>query len=296
MTLDKDSRIRTVINKTNTIDTTFRFFKMEVLAGDHDFMATVKENGCTFTFDFSSVYWNSRLHSEHERLVELLRRNDVVLDVFAGVGPFAVPAARNKHCTVHANDLNPHSFKYLKENARKNHVSNAVEAYNLDGREFLVSVSQRLVGELVERLTRGKAELGADGMVEVYSHVIMNLPGSAVEFLDVFRGLFTCIPLQHRHIISMPFIHCYCFVKFETPEAKTAEELERAALKAVSQHLSEDVSGSECVVEVVRSVAPNKTMMRVSFRLPQQVAYAEQAARAQGGGAEGKLIALWSVI
>ena len=85
MTLDKDARLRTVVNKTDQIDATFRFFKMEVLAGDHDFITSVKENGCTFTFDFSSVYWNSRLGTEHTRIVDLLRKKDVVLDVFAAV-------------------------------------------------------------------------------------------------------------------------------------------------------------------------------------------------------------------
>ena len=288
MTLDKDSRLRTVVNKTDQIDTTFRFFKMEVLAGDHDFMASVKENGCTFTFDFSSVYWNSRLNTEHTRMVDLLRKKEVVLDVFAGVGPFAIPAAKNKHCTVHANDLNPHSFKYLKENAKKNHVSNAVVAYNLDGREFIVSITKLLVGKLMERLAAGKVELDSAGKADVYSHVIMNLPATAVEFLDAFQGLFSCIPVESRSLIRMPHIHCYCFVKAETPE-----EQEKAALETVAKHLGvEQLDESGSVVELVRSVAPHKTMMRASFRLPEQVAYSTAAA--EGGWAKCKLIVLWS--
>ena len=293
MTLDKDARLRTVVNKTDQIDATFRFFKMEVLAGDHDFITSVKENGCTFTFDFSSVYWNSRLGTEHTRIVDLLRKKDVVLDVFAGVGPFAIPAAKNKHCTVYANDLNPHSFKYLKENTKKNRVSNAVEAYNLDGRDFILSVTKRLVGKLMERLEAGKVELDSAGKVDVYSHVIMNLPATAVEFLDVFRGIFSCIPVESRSVISMPHIHCYCFVK-----AGSAEEQESATLEAVAKHLGVDkLEQNDSVVEQVRSVAPHKTMMRASFRLPHQVAYSTAAeAGAEGGGAQCKLIVLWRVI
>ncbi len=42
-------------------------------------------------------------------------------DVFAGVGPFALPAAK-KGCAVLANDLNPESYKYLKINIDKNNV------------------------------------------------------------------------------------------------------------------------------------------------------------------------------
>lgn len=42
--------------------------------------------------------------------------------MFAGVGPFAVPAAR-KGCAVLANDLNPNSAKYLLKNVQDNRVS-----------------------------------------------------------------------------------------------------------------------------------------------------------------------------
>lgn len=41
--------------------------------------------------------------------------------MFAGVGPFAVPAAK-KGCAVLANDLNPNSEKYLAINVKNNQV------------------------------------------------------------------------------------------------------------------------------------------------------------------------------
>ena len=37
-----------------------------------------KENGCSYDLDFSKVYWNSRLATEHERIVELLSPMDTV--------------------------------------------------------------------------------------------------------------------------------------------------------------------------------------------------------------------------
>lgn len=94
---------------------------MEVLAGDPDFIVDVSESNCRFKFDFSQVYWNSRLHSEHERLVKRFKEDDVVADVFAGVGPFAVPAAK-KGCAVFGNDLNPNSAKYMLANSIENKV------------------------------------------------------------------------------------------------------------------------------------------------------------------------------
>ena len=65
--------IKTVVNKTTSINNTYRNFAMEVLAGCNDFNVTVKENYVKFEFDFSKVYWNPRLSTEHERLVKLLK-------------------------------------------------------------------------------------------------------------------------------------------------------------------------------------------------------------------------------
>ena len=104
-----------VVNKCSNIDNTFRNFEMEILAqkqevektdkskknGDkkpdafdkNDFVVSVKENNAKFEFDFSKVYWNPRLCTEHQRMVDLLSVDDILFDVFAGVGPFSVPAA-----------------------------------------------------------------------------------------------------------------------------------------------------------------------------------------------------------
>ncbi|KAJ7293053.1 Met-10+ like-protein-domain-containing protein [Mycena rebaudengoi] len=143
---NKGSRIRTVVNKLGNIDTQFRFFKMELLAGDPDYVVTHYESDCRFTFDFTQVYWNSRLHTEHDRLVQLFNPEDVVADVFAGVGPFAVPAAK-KGCAVLANDLNPQSAKYLSSNVEDNRVADVVRVTCEDGRLFIRQVANRLLAD-----------------------------------------------------------------------------------------------------------------------------------------------------
>ena len=51
-------------------------------------------------------------------------------DMMAGIGPFAIPAGF-AGCTVHANDLNPCSFKYLSEGVKLNKVADKVICYNL---------------------------------------------------------------------------------------------------------------------------------------------------------------------
>lgn len=70
--LEKNVHIRTVVNKVGSIDNTFRFFNMEVIAGENLTKVKVYEEGCQFEFDYAKVYWNSRLQFEHRRLVQLM--------------------------------------------------------------------------------------------------------------------------------------------------------------------------------------------------------------------------------
>lgn len=106
--LDKNPNLRTVVNKVGSIETEFRTFPMEVIAGESRFEVSVRESGAKFNFNFQNVYWNSRLQMEHSRLIDRIREDAapssaVVADMMAGVGPFAVPLAMTSGILVHAN-------------------------------------------------------------------------------------------------------------------------------------------------------------------------------------------------
>jgi tRNA (guanine37-N1)-methyltransferase len=120
---DKNPQITTVINKIDQVgeENEFRTFNYEVLAGEDDLNVEVREGGCVFRFDYAKVYWNSKLETEHTRLVELFRPGEVICDVMAGVGPFALPAGK-KGAFVWANDMNPESFRYLQTGIGLNKV------------------------------------------------------------------------------------------------------------------------------------------------------------------------------
>jgi len=92
--LDKCPRAKTVVNKSGIIDSTFRNFQLDLLAGEEDFVVSVAEHGTRFQFDFAKVFWNPRLSNEHARVVEMTSSDDVIFDAFAGVGPFAIPLAK----------------------------------------------------------------------------------------------------------------------------------------------------------------------------------------------------------
>ncbi|KAI5927765.1 Met-10+ like-protein-domain-containing protein [Camillea tinctor] len=315
--LDKNASVRTVINKVADVGTEseFRTFAYEVLAGPDDLNVETRENDCVFRFDYSKVYWNSKLESEHRRLVNLFTPGEVVCDVMAGIGPFAVPAGK-KGVFVWANDYNPESYRYLAENAKRNKVSQFVRPFNEDGRTFI----RRAADLVYEASARGEYAL-AEGsrkdrrrkppphdhntksatpppepqrtpLPPTISHFVMNLPASSLSFLPSFRGLyFGREALFAPHTATkLPLVHAHCFAgkpENDSDEAPFRDVVERVArgLGVEGLLLGKEGEVEEGAVEVreVRNVAPNKTMYCASFRVPAEVAFAPRTAEEAGG-------------
>ena len=247
------------MNKLQTINNVYRNFAMEVLAGDEDFIVHTHENGCSLSFDFSKVYWNSRLQNEHTWLVDSFGQDELVVDAFAGVGPFALPAGK-KGCAVMASDLNPASAEALAANAKANKLTHTVRTFNEDARAFIrrspldvwtapfAPFTPPLSSKERSRAARAAREAKAapaDGSApaptsaptpatptssgperKLIDHFVMNLPASAIEFLDAFNGLYRELYKVEgaREAVKakgkLPMVHCYCFTK----EVETAAE------------------------------------------------------------------------
>lgn len=76
--LDKlQPHVRTVVNKANEITSEFRNLPLELIAGEAEYEVTVKHGDALLSFDYSKVYWNSRLHTEHERMARSFERGQV---------------------------------------------------------------------------------------------------------------------------------------------------------------------------------------------------------------------------
>lgn len=176
----------------------------------------------------------------------------MIYDVFAGIGPFALPAAK-KGCLVFANDLNAESYKWLVHNSKLNKVENNFHAYNLDGREFVLTVVR---DDITQRLDSNDFT----GRL----HIVMNLPATAIEFLDSFSGLVQK-ERRSKPPSKLPQVHCYCFTKdMENPEQDVRERTKTSLGWPVDETAE---------VHLVRNVAPNKDMYCISFLLPAGVLF-----------------------
>ncbi|KAF2270654.1 hypothetical protein CC78DRAFT_611534 [Lojkania enalia] len=288
---DKNPMVRTVINKVDDVgaENQYRTFQYEVLYGPDDMDVTLREQDCTFQFNFAKVYWNSRLHTEHERLCGIFKEGEAICDVMAGIGPFAIPAGKKK-CFVYANDLNPESFKYLKDAIRINKVGDFVRPFNEDGHQFIRAATADLLQarhrvpvyskKKVSRKDTNREPLKILEQPWIFSHYVMNLPASAITFLPSFIGLYSNVPgvssdevrqLLARTNTPLPMIHAHCFsTKSDDNIAETQE-----ICAEISRQLNYEITLNTPDLQVwdVRDVAPKKRMFCASFRLPEEVAF-----------------------
>lgn len=293
--IDKNPGVRTVINKIDDVgeENEYRTFKYEVLAGPDDLNVTISEENCVFKFDYAKVYWNTRLNTEHRRLVSLFKEGEAVCDVMAGIGPFAVPAGKKK-VFVWANDLNPDSYTSLKDAVTRNKVADYVRPFNEDGRTFIRTATSQLA-EMERKVDiTSKAKIISSQPTtsrtlvqpKTFQHFVLNLPASALTFLPSFIGLYPPSLLPHLPSdFQMPMIHVYCF------STKSDDNVEEGIkiCREISSQLNYDMKlskvgerkvgdgeeGVEGAVEVwdVRDVAPKKRMFCATFRLPREVAF-----------------------
>jgi tRNA (guanine37-N1)-methyltransferase len=160
--LKAQKNVRTVLAKAGAVGGTYRTREFEVIAGEPKTDTIHKEYGCLYYVDVAKAYFSPRLSHEHKRIASLAEEGETVLDMFAGVGPFAILIAKTRvNVKVYAVDVNPRAIEFLKRNVRLNRVEGRVQPILGDAKQ------------VVDDKFRGVAD-----------RVIMNLPEKAMEFVD----------------------------------------------------------------------------------------------------------------
>jgi tRNA (guanine37-N1)-methyltransferase len=171
--------LHTALFAESDVEGEFRTRRFTVLAGRPTTATTHIEYGIRFRIDLSKAYFSPRLATERQRLLKTVISGECVLDMFAGVGPFALTLARQASRVVAA-DLNPAAVRLMRENILLNRTANVLPVladaaclpYILPGR---------------------------------FDRIVMNLPLNPVPFLPIAFNL--CRPGG--------LIHCYVLVQEE---------------------------------------------------------------------------------
>jgi tRNA (guanine37-N1)-methyltransferase len=228
--LKTHKNVRTVLAKAGPISGTYRLREFSVIAGEPKTATVHKENGCRFYVDVAKAYFSPRLSHEHDRVASLVNEGETVIDLFAGVGPFAVQIAKKiENVKVYAVDVNPEAIEFLKRNTRLNRVESRVIPVLGDAREAIL---RRLLG--------------------VADRVIMNLPEKAIEFVDV-----ACKAIKPQG----GTIHLYCFIN----ASDSLEEFLRRFEKLVEKYGRKSVSTPSATY--VRDTAPYERQVVLDARV-----------------------------
>uniref|UniRef100_A0A7C4S795 tRNA (guanine(37)-N(1))-methyltransferase n=1 Tax=Geoglobus ahangari TaxID=113653 RepID=A0A7C4S795_9EURY len=184
--LSKHKHVKTIMRKTGEVSGEFRVAKYEIIYGKETETIS-KEFGCRFKVDPTKVYYTSKLSGERERIARLVKPNERVLVMFAGIGPYAIIIAKlAKPKEVVGVEINPEAVRYFRENIRLNKV------------EGLVKVIEGDVRDVVPKL-EGK-----------FDRIVMPAPYNAEDFIDIAVG----------KIKKGGFIHFYTFAGEEEVKEK----------------------------------------------------------------------------
>ncbi len=151
--------IRVVAKKRGSVEHEYRTRTVKVIGGEKRTQTVHREYGCFYKLDVSRAYFSPRLGTERMRIASKVRKNERVLVMFAGVGPYAILIAKNKKPKeVVAVELNPDAVRFMDENIKLNKVD--VKSVRGDAKK----VTPKL----------GK-----------FDRIVMPLPLTASDFLDV---------------------------------------------------------------------------------------------------------------
>ena len=222
--------VHTVLGKAGAVSGKFRTRQFDFLAGEPRTETTHKEHGCLYRVDVAKTYFSPRLSQEHKRVSSLVQEGETITDLFSGVGPFAVLIAKeHENVQAYAIDANPDAVKYLKTNIRLNGVIGKVHPLLGDAKE------------VVDKKIHGAAD-----------RVIMNLPETAIEYVDV-----ACQALKPEGGI----VHFYSFTDTEN----TLQDVMRRFVASVesSRRKIKKILGQR----VVRETAPHEAQIVVDARV-----------------------------
>ena len=132
--------VKTVLRKISKLEGERRTASFEVLAGGGT-VTIHREFGFAYRLDVARVFFNPRLASERIRVASKVRPGERAIVPFAGVGPFAIPAAF-AGARVLALEISSEACRWLAENARLNCVEEMVDIVNCDVFTFCGSLKK----------------------------------------------------------------------------------------------------------------------------------------------------------
>ena len=176
--LERVSTAKSVFYQSSDVEGDFRTRSLELVAGEDRTETEYKEYGCRFAVDVEKVFFSPRLSTERERIANLVQDEEIVVNMFGGIGMFSILVAKNKKCTVYNIDINPIASKLCEKNISLNKLVGEVICINGDAAKIikgrLENKGDRTLMLLPERsdefLESAILATRNNGIIHYYSH------------------------------------------------------------------------------------------------------------------------------
>lgn len=126
--MQKHKSVKSVLRKESTREGEYRTRRYKLIAGDKNTEVLHKEHGCVLKLDPQKVYFSPREGTERQKITAQVKPKEVVMVMFAGVGPFAISIAKKQPEVekIIAIEINPDAVEYMKHNIRINKLSHKI--------------------------------------------------------------------------------------------------------------------------------------------------------------------------
>ena len=144
---------KSVLNDIGGITGIYRKPNFELIYGSENTETTHIENKIRYKLDPKKIMFSSGNMDERIRMSKIKAENEVVVDLFAGIGYFSLPIAiYTKVKKIYSCEINPLAFKYLCENITLNHVTKKMDAIFGDNRKTAPqNIANRVVMGYIEK-------------------------------------------------------------------------------------------------------------------------------------------------
>ena len=154
--METHKQVKAVWRQTSSVSGSFRLRSLDLVLGERKTETLHKEHGCIFKLDLKKCYFSPRLSYERMRIAKQVHPNEVILNMFAGVGCYSIVVAKHSEPkTVFSIDISPIAIQHMQENIRLNRVEGKVVPVQGDAKkvieERLQNVADRVLMPLPER-------------------------------------------------------------------------------------------------------------------------------------------------
>ncbi len=134
----EQGKARSVFGKVGPTRDIIRTPEFVFLAGDTNSETIHKELGGQFKIDAAKLTFSPGNHGERKRLIDIVQKNEFIVDMFSCVGNLSLPLAiNNEPKKIVAVEINPLAYRYLEQNIKLNKVENRMIAIFGDNRTVL---------------------------------------------------------------------------------------------------------------------------------------------------------------